>query len=286
MIAISGIVVVIVAILGGYLMEHGNVSVLFQPSELVIIGGAAIGSFLISAPAKVVRLVIKNFGSVFKSTAVDKATSLELLMLLDQLFRKVRREGMLSVEQDVNDPENSPCFNVFNRVMAREELIEFICDNFKVALSGMDPHDLENIMELDIEARHSESDLPGTMLTKVADSLPGLGIVAAVLGVVLTMGKIDGPPAELGQSIGAALVGTFTGILMCYGFIGPMATNLELKARENESLLVVIKTAIVATVNGSAPQVALEYGRRAISGDGRPSIQELDEANKEWENKK
>jgi chemotaxis protein MotA len=286
MIAISGIVVVIVAILGGYLMEHGNVSVLFQPSELIIIGGAAIGSFLISAPAKVVRLVIKNFGSVFKSNAVDKAISLELLMLLDQLFRKVRREGMLSIEQDVNDPENSPCFNAFNRVMARDELIEFICDNFKVALSGMDPHDMEDIMELDIEARHSESGIPGTMLTKVADSLPGLGIVAAVLGVVLTMGKINGPPAELGQSIGAALVGTFTGILMCYGFIGPMATNLELKARENETLLVVIKTAIVATVNGSAPQVALEYGRRAISGDGRPSIQELDEANKEWENKK
>lgn len=277
--------VVMVAILGGYLMEHGNVSVLFQPAELLIICGAAVGSFLIAAPTKVVKLVIRNFGSVFKASVVDKTLSLELLMLLDQLFRKARREGMLSIEQDVNEPENSPCFNVFKKVLARKELIEFICDNFKVALSGMDSHDLENIMELDIEARHTESGLPGTMLNKLADSLPGLGIVAAVLGVVLTMGKINGPPAELGQSIGAALVGTFTGILLCYGYVGPMATNLELKAQENETLLVVIKTAIVASVNGAAPPVALEYGRRAISGDGRPSIQELDEANKTWENK-
>jgi chemotaxis protein MotA len=285
MTAILGILVVVVAILGGYLMEHGNVSVLFQPAEVIIIGGAAVGSFFISAPARVVKLVIKNFGVVFKSSAVDKPIVLELLMLLDRLFRKARREGMLSIEQDVNDPLSSPCFTDFKRVLDRKELIEFICDNFKVALSGMEPHDLENIMELDIEARHAESGLPGTMITKLADSLPGLGIVAAVLGVVLTMGKIDGPAAELGHSIGAALVGTFTGILLCYGFIGPMATNLELKARENESLLVAIKTAIVATVVGAAPQIALEYGRRAISGDGRPSIKELDEANKTWQTK-
>jgi chemotaxis protein MotA len=279
-------VVVVIAVVGGYLMEHGNLGVLFQPAELVIIGGAALGSFLISSPLKVIKTVIKNSGSVFRASKVDKEICIELLMLLNQLFRKARREGMLSLEQDIGDPINSPCFSGFDRVLHHEELIEFICDNFKVAISyGIDPHELDNMMELDIEARQSESSLPGSMIAKVADSLPGLGIVAAVLGVVLTMGKISEPPEVLGHSIGAALVGTFLGILACYGFIGPMATHLELKAKENETLLVVIKTAVVASVTGAAPLVALEYGRRAIVGDVRPSIQELDEANKKWSGK-
>jgi chemotaxis protein MotA len=287
MFAILGIGIVIVGIIGGYLMEHGNLSVLWQPAEVVIIGGAGLGSFLISAPAKVVKLVAGNFSAVFKASPVDKEICLELLLLLNKLFRKARQEGMLALEQDVNDPANSDCFNEFHRVMHHEEILEFICDNFKVAISsGMDPHELENMMELDMEARHSEANLAGATVKSTADSLPGLGIVAAVLGVVITMGKISEPPEVLGHSIGAALVGTFLGVLACYGFVGPMGANLEQRAKDEEALFMVIKTAIAASVGGAAPVAALEYGRRAIPGKARPSIQELDEAIKSWGSQK
>jgi chemotaxis protein MotA len=287
MFAIIGIVVVIGSIISGYMVEHGNLSVLFQPAEVVIIGGAALGSFFISSPAKVIKLVASNFGSIFKASTVDKETCIELLLLLNKLFRKARQEGMLALEQDVNDPANSDCFNEFHRVTANEALVEFICDNFKVAISsGMDPHELEDMMDLDIEARHSEAGLAGTTVKTMADSLPGLGIVAAVLGVVITMGKINEPPEVLGHSIGAALVGTFLGVLACYGFVGPMGSNLEQRAKDEEALFIVIKTAIAASVGGAAPVAALEYGRRAIPGKARPTIQELDEAIKTWGNQK
>jgi chemotaxis protein MotA len=286
MFVIIGIAVVVVSIGGGYLLEHGNIHVLIQPAELLIIGGAALGSFLISAPPKVVKLVIKQFPGILKPSILNKEISIELLMLLNRLFRKARQEGMLALEADVNDPASSTCFNEFHSIMGMHELVEFICDNFKVAISaGTDPHELDNMMELDIEARHSEEAIPSAMIKMVGDALPGLGIVAAVLGVVITMGKINEPPEVLGHSIGAALVGTFLGVLACYGFVGPMGTNLELRAKDGAALFSIIRTAIAATVSGAAPLAALEYGRRAIPGDARPSIQELDEALKQWGSK-
>ncbi len=286
MFVIIGIGVVIGAVIGGYLLEHGNLSVLFQPAEVVIIGGAALGSFLISAPAKVVKLVMKQVPTLLKPSVLEKDICIELLMVLNRLFRKARQEGMLALEQDVNDPAASNCFNEFQRIMAMHEVVEFICDNFKVAISaGADPHELDNMMELDMEARHSEEVVPSAMVKMVGDALPGLGIVAAVLGVVLTMGKINEPPEVLGHSIGAALVGTFLGVLACYGFVGPMGTNLELRAKDTAALLAISRTAIAATVKGAAPLAALEYGRRAIPGEARPSIQELDEALKQWATK-
>jgi chemotaxis protein MotA len=275
--------IVLCCVIGGFLLSHGNLHVLFQPNEFIIIGGAALGSFFISSPPKVVKLVIKHFPQILKPSPINKEICIELLMTLNKLFRKARQEGMLALEQDINEPHSSPCFTEFKSIISNHELVEFICDNFKVAISaGSAPHELENMMDVDIEARHSEEAIPSAMVKMVGDALPGLGIVAAVLGVVITMGKINEPPDVLGHHIGAALVGTFLGVLACYGFVGPMGTNMELRVKESAALFNVIKTAISATVNGSAPMAALEYGRRAIPGGARPSIQELDEAIKKW----
>jgi chemotaxis protein MotA len=172
-----------------------------------------------------------------------------------------------------------PRFIKYQSVLSNRHALDFICDNLKVMITtNMPPYELDSLMEIDIEANHHEDMIPPLSITKVADALPGLGIVAAVLGVVLTMGKIDQPPAVLGASIGAALVGTFLGVLMCYGFVGPMATNLEHKAKEKEIYSQVIRTALVAFVGGAAPQMAVESGRRAISGAERPSFGELENA--------
>ncbi|MDA8239452.1 MAG: flagellar motor stator protein MotA [Nitrospiraceae bacterium] len=279
MFAIVGIVVVLGSIISGYLLEHGNLSVLFQPAEVVIIFGAAIGSFLISSPGPVAKLVAGNIGKVFSGGGTTKAHYLEILALLSLIFSKIRKEGLISIESDIENPVASPMFSKFKSVVSNRHAVDFICDNLKVMITtNLSPHELDGIMEIDMDAQHSEEILPSQSINKIGDALPGLGIVAAVLGVVITMGKIDQPPAVLGHSIGAALVGTFLGVLMCYGFVGPMATNLEHKAREKEIYAMVIRTALVAFVGGAAPQMAVESGRRAIPGKARPSFAELEVA--------
>ena len=279
MMTIIGFGVVVVAIVGGYLMEHGNLSVLFQPAELVIIGGAAVGAFLISAPSKVVSQVGRSIGTVFSTRSHGKAHYIELLSLLYQVFSKIRKEGLISIEADIEHPDQSPLFKRFPAVSKEKHLLNFICDNLKVIITtSIPPHELDGLLDIEIETGNHEAMVPSHALTTIADGLPGLGIVAAVLGIVLTMGKIDQPPAVLGHSIGAALVGTFLGILLCYGFIGPMAANLGYKAKEEEVSYQVIKLAIVAFVGGSAPQIAVEFGRRAIPGDDKPSFAELEQA--------
>jgi chemotaxis protein MotA len=283
MYVIIGIVTLLVGIIGGYLLEHGNLSVLWQPAELVIIGGAGLGAFFIMTPPKVVKAVFTGVMGVLKPSSVNKETCIELLVLLNVLFRKIRKEGLLALEADVNDPQASESFRDFKRVLANHHLMHFICDNFKVIIStNMSHHELDSLMDLDIEATHAEEALPASIVTKVADSLPALGIVAAVLGVVITMGKISEPPEVLGHSIGAALVGTFLGVLASYGFVGPIGTNMELKVQEEAALFTLVKTAIVSSVSGAAPQTAVEFGRRAIPGSARPSIGELEEAIKKW----
>jgi chemotaxis protein MotA len=279
MFAAIGIVVVASAVIGGFLMEEGNLYVLIQPAELLIIFGAALGSFLIASPSKIVSLVLKNIGTVFSGGGTSKKAYLELLTLLNVLLSKIRKEGLVSIEADIENPDKSALFGKYKTVSANGSLLEFICDNLKVIITAnMPPHELDNLIDIDIDAQHSEELTPSRSIEKVADALPGLGIVAAVLGVVLTMGKIDQPPAVLGHSIGAALVGTFLGVLMCYGFVGPMATNLEHKAREKEVYFQVVKVVLVAFVGGSAPQIAVEAGRRAIPGKERPSFAELENA--------
>ncbi|MDH5297975.1 MAG: flagellar motor stator protein MotA [Desulfobulbaceae bacterium] len=272
-----GMGVVIVAIAAGYAMEHGNFHVLFQPAEVVIIGGAAMGSLLIASPGGVAKIVFGGFGKVFAESGINKASYVELLLLLNDIFVKIKKEGLVTVEKDVERPEQSPLFKKYPAILSDSEAIAFITDNIRVMISSnLPPYQLEELMDIDMEASGHERLLAPQSITRVADSLPGLGIVAAVLGVVLTMGKIKEPPEVLGHSIGAALVGTFLGILACYGFLGPMATNLEHKAHARQTYLSVIKTALVTYGADYVPHLAVEAGRRAIPGHDRPSFQEME----------
>jgi chemotaxis protein MotA len=277
MFAIIGSLVVAGSVIAGFMMEKGNPYVLIQPAELVIIFGAAFGSFLIASPPRVITAVIKKFSSILSSKSPDKKQYLELLLLLYQLYSKIRKEGLISIESDIEQPDNSPIFNKNKKVLTYRHLINFICDNLKIIITtNVIPHELESLMELETETYYHNAMQPSRSIAKVADALPGLGIVAAVLGVVLTMGKIDEPPSVLGHSIGAALVGTFLGVLMCYGFVGPLATNLEHQTKDDVVSFKVIKVALVAFVGGSPPQMAVEFGRRAIPGKERPTFEELE----------
>lgn len=280
MFAIIGIVVVLVCVVGGFMLEGGNVHVLFQPIELLIIGGAAVGSFFIGSPPRVVKTTMRGFIRVFTGKSVGKDKFLDLLAVCHALSTQAKKEGVLSLEQHVNKPENSAIFKKRPSVLANEELKHFLCDNIKVNLFGvpMEPHQFEAMMDLDTASHHAYEELPTGTITTIADSLPGLGIVAAVLGVVLTMDKIDQPPEVLGHSIGAALVGTFLGILMCYGFVGPMAKNLEHQAKENAELLETAKTWLAAFFSGWPADLTVEMARRAIPSDKRPHFEELEKA--------
>jgi len=278
MFAIIGAIVVLTAVIGGYILEHGNLSVLFQPVELLIIGGAATGAFFISATPRVLSVVLKSFTAVLSPKSPTKAQYMETLSLLYNLFSKIRKEGLISVESDIETPANSAIFQKYPTVLANHHALSFICDNLKVIITAnIPPHELDNLMDIEIDTHHHEALIASHSISKVADGLPALGIVAAVLGVVLTMGKISEPPAVLGHSIGAALVGTFLGVLLSYGFVGPMATNLENQAEEGAAALNVIKVALVAFVGGSAPQMAVEFGRRAIPDKEKPTFAELEE---------
>lgn len=278
MFAIIGIAVVLASVVGGYLMEHGNLSVLIQPAELVIIFGAATGALIISSPPKVLAIIAKNLGKIISAKTKSKSEYIEALALLNSIFTKMRKEGLIAIEADIEDPASSPIFSKYPSILSNHHALNFICDNLKVIIStNVSSYELESIMELEMDTHHREALIPSQSVTKVADGLPGLGIVAAVLGVVLTMGKISEPPEVLGHSIGAALVGTFLGVLMCYGFVGPMGTNLEHTANEDSIFFQVIKIALVSFVGGSAPQIAVEFARRAIPEKEKPTFNELEE---------
>ena len=277
MFVIAGALIVVCSVIGGFLMEKGNPSLLFQPAELVIILGSAIGAFFIASPPRVVKVVAKNITLIISSKEQSKEKYLEILSLLYQLLSKIRKEGLISIESDIEAPDKSTIFNRYKSVMTNLDIIKFLCDNLKVIITtNVPPHELDDLMEVEIETNHHEAMVPSRSIAKIADALPGLGIVAAVLGVVLTMGKIDESPEVLGHSVGAALVGTFLGVLLCYGFAGPMATNLEHKAREDSVSLQIVKRALVAFVGGLPPQIAVEFARRVIPGKEKPSFDELE----------
>lgn len=278
MFVIIGSIIVLGCVIGGYLLGHGNLGVLWQPAEFIIILGAALGSFIIANTKSAIIHTIKDLLGVLTGKHNSKAAYIELFMCLYHIFSKVRKEGIISIEADIEKPESSSIFQNYKSVLANKKAFEFICDNFKVFLSTkLEYHELDTMMEIDIEAHSKEMLHPAHAVNKVADALPGLGIVAAVLGVVLTMGKINEPPEVLGHHIGAALIGTFIGVLMCYGFVGPIATNMEHSAKEKEIYLMVIKAALLSFMNGAAPMIALEAARRAIPGSERPSFAELEE---------
>jgi len=279
MFAIIGLLVVIGCVSGGYLMAHGNLSVLWQPAEYVIILGAAIGTFLIASPIKVIKLTLAGFASAFKAKAPGKDEYLQLLKALYDLLTLAKHEGIIALESHANKPQESSIFSPYPFVVKNHHLLDFICDNVKTyAMAGMEPHEFEAIMDIDMDTHHEEESIAAGTITKLGDSMPALGIVACVLGVVITMGSINEPPEILGAHIGAALVGTFFGILMAYGFVSPFATNVEHQVREQHTLLNVAKTAIMSFALGWAPALALEAARRAVPSSARPTFEELESA--------
>jgi len=279
MLVIVGGLIVLGAVVGGYLMEHGNLSVLFQPAEVVIIFGAALGALVISSPMNVLMGVIKGaIKTITGGGGYSKKDYLEALLLLTEVFTKIRKEGLISIEQDVDDPENSAIFSKYPKFIKNHHASGLLTDTLRTVMTTtVSPYELESILDSELETLHETESAPVKNLTNIADSLPGLGIVAAVLGVVLTMGKMKEPPEVLGHSIGAALVGTFMGVLMCYGFVGPLARRLEASVNEEKEYLQVIKSALVSFVGGAAPQIAVEFARRSIPPHLRPSFHELEE---------
>ncbi len=279
MFSIIGIVVVIGAVIGGYLMEKGNLAVLMQPAELVIIGGAALGTLLIGNPLPVIIKIIKGLIGILGGGKYNKARYLNTLKMLNDLFSQGRKGGMVSLEPHVEEPENSELFKRHEFLQKDHHALVFICDTMRMALSGtVSAHDLDQMIELDLEVHHAEVAKPVSALTTVADSLPGLGIVAAVLGVVITMGSLGGPPEEIGHKVGAALVGTFLGILLCYGFLAPLASSMTHINDAEAQFYNCLRTGMIAFVRGAAPILAVEFSRRSIPSEVRPTFKEMEEA--------
>jgi len=277
MLVIVGFVVVIGAILGGYLLEHGKLMVLLQPAELVIIGGAALGSMLAANPLSVVKQMVGGMIGLFKGSPITKAYYLENLKMLNEIFVYSRKNGLAKLEADVDEPEKSALFKKYPKFMADHHALHFFCDTMRMSISGgVTPLDLDGLMELDIDVQGQEHHEPVSSLQTTADSLPGLGIVAAVLGVVITMGALGGPPEELGHKVAAALVGTFLGILLCYGFLGPVASHMGKLGNIYGQYLNFLRQGILAFVKGSAPSLAIEYARRAIPPHLRPTFKEME----------
>lgn len=279
MVAIVGYIIVLAAVVGGFIGEGGGVSAFWQPWEYVIILGAALGSFVIGNPAKVIKAVLHDVAGIFKGKDRAKQDYLDLLLLLMQLFQVARREGVIALESHVTKPGDSPVFRQYESVVKNTELTDYICDNLKVFVSSnMQPHEFDNLMEIDLESRYHHAMVSSLSVNKLAEALPGLGIVAAVLGVVLTMNNMGAAPEVLGHSIGAALVGTLLGVLCCYGLVGPLATNLEHRAHEIQSECNVVRASLLAFAQGQSPGSAVEAGRRAVGGHDRPGFDELDAA--------
>ena len=277
MFAIVGIVLVFAAIIGGFLMEKGNMSILVQPAELLIIAGAAAGTVLVANPLRIVKAIVSGLLGVLKGTTFTKAHYLSTLKMMYQFLNKVRKEGLLAVEMDVEKPEQSELFKAYPSFLKDHHSREFVCDTLRMVITGgVEPFDMDQMMELDMEVHHNAAVQPIEALSTVADSLPGLGIVAAVLGVVITMGALGGPPEEIGKHVAAALVGTFLGILMCYGVVGPLSANMRKTAEEHNEYLHVLRVLLLAFLKGSAPMIAIEMGRRAIPAYIRPSFDEME----------
>lgn len=278
MFAIIGILIVIAAIMGGYLMEHGNIKVLLQPAELLIIGGAAIGTVLIANPLHILKQIAGGIAGTFTGSKFTKERYVESLKMMYDLFNKARKEGLMGLESDVEEPEKSQVFSKYPNFLKQHHVRDFVCDTLRMAVTGADPFDLDQLLDLDLEVHHHEAGQPIAALSSMADSLPGLGIVAAVLGVVITMGALGGPPEEIGKKVAAALVGTFLGILLCYGFVGPIAANMSKTAEDERAYLHVLRVVMVSFLKGSAPIMAVESARRAIPGHVRPSFLEVEKA--------
>ncbi|MBD8603254.1 flagellar motor stator protein MotA [Pseudomonas sp. CFBP 8771] len=276
---IIGIIVVFASVLGGYVLSHGQLAALVQPFEVLIIGGAALGAFLQANPGSTTMIVLKKSLKMFKSR-FSHAFYLEVLSLLFEILNKSRREGMMSIEADIEDVAASPIFAKYPALLKDEQMMAFICDYLRIMSSGnMAPHELEGLFDMELLSMKEELEHPSHAVTGIADALPGFGIVAAVLGIVVTMASLgDGDKAAIGGHVGAALVGTFLGILAAYGFFGPLATCLAHDAKEELNVYEAIKASLVASASGMPPSLAVEFGRKVLYPAHRPSFAELDQA--------
>ncbi|QNA89608.1 flagellar motor stator protein MotA [Massilia sp. Dwa41.01b] len=278
MLVIIGYVIVCASVFGGFVMAGGHAAVLFQPIELLMIGGAALGAFFVGNNNKAIKATMKALPTVLKGSQYTKEMYMELMSLQFDVLSKVRKEGLMSIEGDIESPEASPLFSKYPLVLADHHIIEFMADYLRLMVSGnMDAFQIENLMDNEIETHHHEGAVPAHVIAKLGDGLPAFGIVAAVMGVVHTMESVGIPPAELGILIAKALVGTFLGILLAYGFVGPLANLLEQKLEESSKMFQCVKVTLLASLNGYAPALAVEFGRKVLYSTERPSFAELEE---------
>jgi chemotaxis protein MotA len=279
MFALIGIVVVFGSIIAGFLMEKGNMAVLMQPAELIIIGGAALGTILVANPLPLAIRIFKSVLTLIGGSRFTKAYYLETLKMLSDIFIFARKSGTAKLEEEVENPEKSAMFKKYPQVIKDHHILFFVCDTLRTAVAGVvAPHDLDAMLENDIDIHHHEIVAPVRALTTVADALPGLGIVAAVLGVVITMGALGGPPEEIGKKVAAALVGTFLGILLSYGAVGPVASNIEKIVDAETQYYQTLRAGLMAFAKGMAPSIAIEFARRSIPPECRPSFKETEAA--------
>ena len=286
MLVIVGYVVVMGSVFGGFALAGGHLAALFQPLELLMIGGGAGGAFFVGNNAKSVKATLKALPSIFKGSRYNKALYMDLLALLFEILSKVRKEGLMSIEGDVETPESSPLFSKYPSILHDHHLIEFMTDYLRLMVSGnMDALQIENLMDNELETHHHEGSVAAHCIAKLGDGLPAFGIVAAVMGVVHTMESVGAPPAELGMLIAHALVGTFLGILLAYGFVGPLSGLLEQKLDEASKTFQCTKITLLASLNGYAPALAVEFGRKVLYSTERPSFAELEEHVKQTKSK-
>ena len=277
MLVIIGYVVVTASVFGGFALAGGHLAALVQPLELLMIGGGAAGAFFVGNNSKVIKATLKDIPKIFKGNKYSKDSYMELMALMYELLGKVRKEGLMSIEGDIEKPEESPLFGKYPKVLADHHAIEFMTDYLRIMVSGnLNAMEIENLMEVEIETHHHEALISSHAIAKLGDGMPAFGIVAAVMGVVHTMESVGVPPAELGIMIAHALVGTFLGILLAYGFVGPLASLLEQKADEGTKMFQAIKVTLLANLNGYAPAMAVEFGRKVLNSTERPSFSELE----------
>ena len=277
MLVIIGYVVVLGAIFGGFALAGGHLGALWQPIELLMIFGGAMGAFFVGNNMVTIKATMKDLPGLLKGSKYSKDTYMELMALLYDLLTKVRKEGLMSIEADVENPAESPVFSKYPKILADHHVVEFMTDYLRIMVSGnLNAMEIENLMDVELETHHHEALVSSHAIAKLADGMPAFGIVAAVMGVVHTMESVGIPPSELGMLIAHALVGTFLGILLAYGFVGPLASLLEQKAEENGKIFQTIKVTLLANLNGYAPAMAVEFGCKALSSEDRPNFADLE----------
>lgn len=281
-----GYVVILAAVFGGYAAAGGHLGGLWQPLEVVMIFGGALGAFVVGNDMKSIKATVGMLPKLFKGPHATKALYMDLLSLLFEILTKIRKDGLMSIENDIENPNESPLFSKYPKIVHDHHIVEFITDYLRLMVSGnMDAFQVENLMDNELDTHHAEGHVPANCLAKLGDGLPAFGIVAAVMGVVHTMESLHLPPNELGVLIGHALVGTFLGILLAYGFVGPLSGVAEAKLEEETKVLQTIKATLLASLNGYAPAIAVEFGRKVMFSTDRPGFSELEEYVKDAKNR-